>query len=116
METLYPTGPSGLAVFLFVTVVLGGAASWATGRAVALTWKPFWQLALYMALLTFAVRFIHYALFHQPFLTAANVAVDYLVLLAIALTSFRAKRAAQMETQYPWAYVQAFPLGWRSKD
>lgn len=116
MEMIYPTGPNGLAVFALVTVVLGGAASWATGRAIALTWKPFWQLGVYMALMTFAVRFIHYALFHQPFLTPGNVVIDFLALSAAALIGYRMMRAWQMQTQYPWEFEQAGPLSWRRKD
>lgn len=115
METFYPTGPNGPAVFVLVTLGLGGAASWATGRAIALTWKPLWQLAIYMGLMTFAVRFIHYALFHQPFLTPANVLVDYTVLTAIAFLGYRMMRAWQMQTQYPWIYKQTSPLSWRRK-
>lgn len=116
MELIYPTGPNGLAVFVFVTLVLGGAASWAAGRAVAMVWKPLWQLALYVALMTFAVRFVHYALFHQPFLTVGNVLIDYLALSAIAMLGYRMMRAWQMGTQYPWAFKQTSSVGWQRKD
>ncbi len=115
MDMIYPTGPNGLAVFVLVTLILGGAASWATGRAIALVWKPLWQLAAYMGLMTFAVRFLHYALFQQPFLTPGNVVVDYLTLTAIAFLGYRTMRAWQMQTQYPWAFEQAGPLSWRRK-
>ena len=115
METIYLTGPNGLAVFALVTVILGGAASWATGRAIAMTWKPLWQLFLYAALLTFAVRFIHYALFQQPFLEPGNVVIDDLVLTAIAFIGYRMMRAWQMQNQYPWAYSQTTPLTWQRK-
>ncbi len=30
-------------LFLLVTVCMGGWAAWMTGRAVAITWRPFWQ-------------------------------------------------------------------------
>lgn len=116
MDAIYPTGPNGLAVFALVTVVLGGAASWATGRAIAITWKPLWQLGVYIALMTFAVRFIHYSLFHQPFLTPSNVLIDYLVLTAIAYLGYRTMRAWQMQAQYPWLYRQTSPLTWQRKD
>lgn len=115
MDTIYPTGPNGLGVFILVTIILGGAASWATGRAIAITWKPLWQLVLYIALMTFAVRFIHYALFHQPFLTPGNVVIDFLALNAIAYTGYRMMRAWQMQTQYPWAYNQTSPVTWQRK-
>jgi hypothetical protein len=35
-------------LFLLVTVIMGGAAAWQTGRAVASVWKPRWQLVFYM--------------------------------------------------------------------
>ncbi|MCH9807365.1 MAG: hypothetical protein K0U74_06520 [Alphaproteobacteria bacterium] len=113
---IYPTGPNGFWVFILVTIILGGAASWATGRAIAIVWKPLWQLAAYMCLMTFAVRFLHYALFHQPFLTVGNVLIDYVVLAAIALIGYRMMRAWQMQAQYPWAFEQVGPLSWRRKD
>ena len=115
IDNLYQTGSNGLGVFLLVTVVLGGAASWATGRAIAMTWKPLWQLALYIGLMTFAVRFIHYALFHGPFLKPGNFIIDYLVLLAMALAGYRAMRAWQMHTQYSWLFDQVGPFSWRRK-
>ncbi len=115
IDTLYQTGPNGLGVFVLVTVVLGGAASWATGRAIAMTWKPLWQLALYIGLMTLAVRFIHYALFHGPFLTPGNVIIDYLVLLAMAAAGYRAMRAWQMHTQYSWLFQPVGLLSWRRK-
>lgn len=116
MDALYPAGPHGLAVFIFATLVLGGSASWATGRAVALTWKPLWQLAFYMALMTLTVRFIHYALFHEVFLTIQNVIVDYLVLAAIALIGYRQTRARQMQNQYPWLYKRTGLLRWQRRS
>ncbi len=116
MDILYPSGPNGLAVFIFVTLILGGAASWAAGRAVAMVWKPIWQLAFYMALMTFAVRFVQYALFHQPFLTVGNVLVDYLALSAFAMLGYRMMRTWQMGTQYPWVFTQGSIISWRRKD
>lgn len=116
MDILYPSGPNGLAVFVFVTLILGGAASWAAGRAVAMVWKPIWQLAFYMALMTFAVRFVQYALFHQPFLTVGNVLVDYLALSAFAMLGYRMMRTWQMGTQYPWLFTQGSIISWQRKD
>ena len=40
-----------LGVFLLVTVVLGGGAAALAGRAVALTWRPWWQVVIYMRML-----------------------------------------------------------------
>lgn len=116
MEMIYPTGPSGLAVFVFVTLMLAGAAAFATGRAVASKWQPLWQLVVFVGLLTLACRFLHYALFHQPFLDLRNVAVDFVVLLVIALAGFRLARQRQMVGQYPWLFEASGPMSWRRRS
>ena len=99
---LYETGANGLWVFLLLTVAIGGAAAWATGRAVARTWQPWWQVPVYAALLAAGVRFLHYSLFEEPFLAASNLAVDYVVLLVGAGAGHRLTRADQLARQYYW--------------
>lgn len=103
MPTFYEAGPNGLWVFLLVTVVLGGAAAWATGKAIASTWKPLWQLAAYTLILAAAVRFFHYALFAEPLLAPVNYLVDLAVLAALAFGGHRLTRARQMKRQYGWS-------------
>jgi hypothetical protein len=103
-------------VFLLLTVVLGGAAAWATGRAIADTWRPFWQVPVYAALLALAVRFLHFALFEEPLLAPGNLAVDYAVTLAGCALGHRFARARAMVTQYGWMYEKAGPLSWRARD
>ena len=53
----------GLRVFLVLTVIIGGGAAFLAGRGLARSWKPFWRIFFYMALLAAAIRFFHYALF-----------------------------------------------------
>ena len=55
----YEEGSFG--VFLLVTVILGGGAAALAGRAIAETWRPWWQVVAYMLILGGAVRFIHFA-------------------------------------------------------
>lgn len=93
-------GPNTLWVFLGLTCVLGGAAAWASGRALALTWRPFWMAPAYALALAAAARFLHYALFDEPLVSAPLFAVDFLVLVAVTSASFKATRAAQMRRQY----------------
>ncbi len=117
MDIVYPTtGANGLWVFLLVTLVIGGAAALATGRAVAATWRPARTVVPYALMLAVAVRFLQYALFRQPFLAPRNLAVDALVLLALALTGYRIARARQMTRQYPWVFEPAGPISWRRRD
>jgi uncharacterized protein DUF6867 len=103
-------------LFLLVTCLMGGWAAWMTGRAVALTWAPYWQCALYLALLGCAVRFIHYALFAGTLLSPQYYAVDALVLILIGSTGYRLTRARQMTTQYRWLYERTGPLTWRERQ
>ncbi len=97
-----------LGAFLLVTVALGGGAAWMTGRAIALTWQPWWKLVVYVALLTVAVRFIHFSLFGGSFFlpprtfgTAAYFAIiDVVVLMVAAVLGRQTTRGRQMARQY----------------
>jgi len=99
---LYTAGPNGHWVFLLVTVVLGGLAAMATGRALAETWRPLWHVPMTALLIAFGVRFIHYAVFEEPLLSARNLAVDFAVVTAITLAAYAQSRRRQMARQYGW--------------
>ncbi|MCL2428330.1 MAG: hypothetical protein FWD12_03760 [Alphaproteobacteria bacterium] len=86
--------------FLLVTVLLGGGAAWQAGRAIAQTWRPWWQAVLYMFGLGAAVRFIHYALFDGSLLSLPGYALDTAVAIGCAALGFRIARARQMARQY----------------
>lgn len=102
-------------VFVLVTIVLGGGAAWLAGRAVATTWRPWWQVAVYMLILGAAVRFIHYALFGGTLLSLHYYAVDSAVCLIAGFFGFRAARATQMVSQYRWINAPNGMLGWRRR-
>ena len=103
-------------VFLLLTVLLGGAGAWMTGRAIAATWRPWWHAAIYALLLALAVRFFHYALFQGSFDSKYYYAVDALVCLTLALTAFRLTRVNQMTSQYAWINEKNGPFGWRRRQ
>jgi len=94
--------------FIRVTVILGGAAAWLTGRATANAWAPWWKLVVYVALLTMALRFIHFSLFEGTFFlpprdfgTALYFGlVDFVVLMAAAVIGRTVTRSRQMVRQY----------------
>ena len=65
------TDEQSLGVFLLLSVGMGGGAAWLAGRAIAATWRPWWQIAVYMVPLSLAVRFLHFALFDSTFAVAA---------------------------------------------
>jgi hypothetical protein len=102
-------------LFLLVTVAMGGWAAWRTGHAVAGVWQPLSRLVAYTLLLGCAVRFLHYALFQGTLLSLHYYIVDTAILMLAAWLGWRAKRASQMATQYPWEYQKAGPIGWSRK-
>ena len=107
---------NSLAVFLLVSVVLGGGAAWLAGRAIAATWRPWWHIALYMLVLSLAVRFLHFALFDAKFLSLHYYLVDFAVCLGFGYFGFRLMRVSQMVTRYGWINERAGLLRWRRRD
>ena len=112
-ELLYEEGSFG--VFLLATLCLGGGAAWLTGRAIALTWRPGWQVVAYGLILGAAVRFIHFALFGGTLLSPHYYAVDSALCIAIGFLGFRVARAGRMVAQYGWITQADGPMRWRRK-
>jgi hypothetical protein len=104
-----------IGVFLLVTIVLGGGAAALAGRAIAMTWRPWWQVVTYTLILGGAVRFLHFALFGGTLLSLHYSVVDSLICMTFGFAGFQAARAAQMATQYPWINGPDGPLRWRRK-
>jgi hypothetical protein len=101
--------------FLLLTCGLGAAAAFATGRAIALTWRPFWQALAYMIPLTAGVRFLHYALFEEDILAIGPALLALVILTAVAALAFRLLQVRQMTGQYPFAFAAAGPFAWRAR-
>ena len=95
---------------------MGGGAAWLSGRAIAATWRPVWHVALYMLILSLAVRFIHFALFGGNFLSLHYYLVDFAVCLGFGYLGFRLMRVRQMVTRYNWINERAGLLAWRRSD
>src|ERR1700744_2542682 len=106
---------SSFGIFVLVTIVLGGGAAALAGRAVALTWRPWWQIVAYSLILGFAVRFIHFSLFGAPLLSWHYSLVDAAFCLGFAALGFRAARTALMARQYHWLFAPNGPLRWRRR-
>lgn len=102
MSGFLTNGWADLWQLLVLTVLLGGAAAWVTGKAIAKTWKPYWQLVWYVLLLAAALRFLHYALFQSILLDAFAYAADALYLIVIAALGHSQARRRQMREQYGW--------------
>lgn len=112
-QIFYEEGSFG--VFLLVTIVLGGGAAWLSGRAIAQTWRPAWQVFVYSLILGCAVRFIHFSLFDGTLLSAHYYLIDSAVCMALGFLGFRAARVSQMVSQYRWVNRPDGPLRWRRR-
>jgi len=102
-------------VFLLVSIFLGGGAAWLSGRAIALTWRPSWQVFVYSLILGCAVRFIHFSLFGGGLLSLHYYAIDSAVCMILGFLGFRAARVSQMVSHYRWINQPDGPLRWRRR-
>jgi len=102
-------------IFLLVSVVMGGAAAWTSGKSLAQTWRPAWQIVPAMLVLGLGIRFIHFALFEGTLLSPHYYAIDVAILLVAAVLGYRHKRTLQMTTQYRWLYEKTGPFSWKEK-
>ena len=112
-QLLYEEG--SFFIFVLVTVILGGSGAWLTGRAIAETWRPPWQVAVYMLMLGAVARFFHMSLFGGTLLSRHYYVVDTVICLAVGYAGFRAARAAQMARQYSWLIENHGAMRWRRK-
>jgi hypothetical protein len=103
------TGP-----FLGMTMLLGLAAL-LTGRAMAETWRPAWQVVPAALALAAADRFLLFALFEAKFWSLGGFVAASVLLLAVIATSYYGALARKMVRQYPWLYEPNGPFGWRPK-
>ena len=112
MEYLLGTS---IPVFIAVTVCLIGFAAFMTGQALAVTWKPIWQVVAYCILLGVADRFLTWALFQGELLSPTGYVIDTVVIIGIAVTAYRLTLARRMTVQYPWLYERTGIFTWRSR-
>jgi hypothetical protein len=107
---------NGPVVFLaYLAIMLAGA--WAIGRALAATWRPWWQYLPYSVLLGLSGRLVFWMLsggsseqFWEGF---SDIYLDFAVLVGMSAAAYRLIQARKMVTQYPWLYEPAGPFGWR---
>src|SRR5262245_65668931 len=96
----YAGGESGLFTFILLTLLMGGLAAYASGKAIAQTWRPFWHVPLYMLIVAAAVRFCHFALFEEELFSLSSYMIDLTVALAAASLGYRRVRGRAMAGQY----------------
>ena len=103
-------------VYLGLTVIITGGAAAMMGQAIAVTWRPFWQVIIYSILLGLADRFLVYALFEGTLLSLSGFLIHTVTVMAIASLAFRISRARNMVNQYPWLYKRSGLFGWEAID
>ena len=101
---------SSLGVYVGLTLGVAGFAAWMTGLAMATTWKPAWHCVVYGLPLGAADRFLVYALFDGPLLSASGYATHAATLVVIALVAFRYHRVRAVVRQYPWEWRRRGPF------
>ncbi len=89
-------------VFAGVVLILGGLASVASGRAVALGWRSLWLMPLYGLPLAFAMRFLCWSLFGEPLAAPLAALLAYGWTLCAQGVAWRLTHAALVKRQYPW--------------
>ena len=72
-------------------------------------------LLVYLLILSFGVRFIHFSLFGGTLLSLHYWLVDLAVLLVIGVVAYRYTLANQMVSQYYWLYERSGAFSWRAK-
>ena len=115
---------TSFSVFFVLTVLIAGGAAFATGRAHALGWRPYWLLVVYVCLLGMADRFLHWGLFQDKpldvykgdLLSVQFYLIDTLIVFGAANLAYRLTRARQMATQYGWLYQRTGPFTWRTRE
>ncbi len=105
----------GILVSMFLTVAAIGGAALLTGRALALTWRPGWQVILSCLGLGAVDRFFVFALFNGPLTSVSGYVLDTLVILAIGMFSYRVFYVSAVIRQYPWLFVRTSPFSYKSR-
>ena len=101
---------------IIVTVIMMGFAAWSTGRAVAITWRPFWQVVVYPFLLGFVDRGLNRAFADGELWSVTGYLADTAFLVLVSFLAYRVARTRKLTTQYPWLYDRTGPLSWRERS
>lgn len=103
-------------VFLGLTVILVGGCAFMMGQAIAVSWRPYWQILPYSLIMAAANRFLAFSLFKEQLLAAVPYVVSVLVVWVLATLGYRLTQVDLMVHQYPWLYERSGLLGWREKQ
>jgi|EndMetStandDraft_8_1072994.scaffolds.fasta_scaffold131960_2 hypothetical protein len=104
-----------LPVVLLFNLVIVAPGAFASGHAVAITWRPWGQIVFYTALLSLLVRFLDYALAGGEIWSVGGFLLGWAIQLAVAAFGYRLTSARLMVRQYPWLYQRKGLLGWEER-
>jgi uncharacterized membrane protein YeaQ/YmgE (transglycosylase-associated protein family) len=110
---LWADNDFGFLAFIILGV-LGAAAAFATGRALASGWSPQWRIVPAAVALAAAVQFLHFALFQEDLLSLHFYVVTLILLLLAGWVGYMRMRSRQMATQYSWAFERV-GISWRAR-
>ncbi len=105
-----------MTLFIGITLFLFGIPAFATGQALAATWRSAGWVAVYCLMLGLADRFIVWSLFQSDLSSLGGYVIDSAALVTIGMTAYGITRARKMVTQYPWLYQSKGLFGWRRID
>jgi hypothetical protein len=114
---------------LLLTIIMFGGGGFLMGQALGETWRPWWQILPYGALLAIGNQYLGFALFGGPFFVDSffpkanaplGVAIlaylfEAAVIIAFGLLAFRLTRVRKLVSQYPWLYERRGPFAWKDK-
>jgi hypothetical protein len=114
---------------LALTIIMFGGGGFLMGQALADTWRPWWQILPYSALLALGNNFLGFALFNGAFVidslfskasqplseAVLEYIFDLVVIVGFAALAYRLTLARKMTSQYPWLYERAGPFAWKHK-
>ncbi|MGB0749911.1 MAG: DUF6867 family protein [Magnetospiraceae bacterium] len=106
---------TSIGVSIFMTLCVMGFAAYMTGQAIAITWRPVWQVYVYALLLGCADRFLIFGLFGGELLSITGYIVDTIILTVVGLASYRLNQVGKMVAQYPWLYERTGAFSWRER-
>ena len=104
---------TSVGVFLGITGGLTGFCAFMTGQAIAGTWRPYWHVVIYCALLGAVARFLIYGLFDGSLLSLSGYLIGTALLILVGSFAFLTTRARKMVCQYPWLYRRTGLFAWR---
>jgi hypothetical protein len=117
MQGLFIEDDTGVRYLLrFLVLLVGFWTAWRSGRAAAEGWNGMVTVIIYALLLGVVMRFLHYALFQGPFISAGYYVLDVALLLVFAVAGFRLRRTRQMVQNYYWLYEPTSAFSWKKKD